>query len=54
MNFKSLRKTYLSYLHKEVGDQMIELCSHSDIKVVKEHYLDKELTTKGGNIKIFK
>ena len=44
--FKVLRKTYLSYLNKAVGDKMIDFSSHSGMEVVKTHYLDKQLTAK--------
>ena len=30
---------------------MVELSSHSDMKVVEKHYLDPELVAKGKNIK---
>jgi integrase len=51
--FKVLRKTYLSYLNKAVGDNMIDLSSHSGMEVVQRHYLDKELTAKGYDMKVF-
>ena len=50
---KHLRKTYLTYLNAEVGDDMGKLSSHSGIKVLEDHYLDKEVTSKGANMKIF-
>ena len=51
--FKTLRKTYLSYLNKSVGDDMIELSSHSGMKILDKHYLDPEIVAKGLAIKIF-
>lgn len=30
---------------------MVELSSHSDMKVVEKHYLEPELVAKGKNIK---
>ena len=51
---KHLRKTYLSYLNAEVGDDMGKLSSHSGIKVLKDHYLDAELVVKGAKMKMFK
>ncbi len=51
--FKTLRKTYLSYLNKSVGDEMIELSSHGGMKVLNKHYLDAEIVAKGLSMKIF-
>ncbi|WP_111308849.1 hypothetical protein [Confluentibacter sediminis] len=51
--FKILRKTYLSYLHKSVGDDMIELSSHGNMKVLNKHYVDAEIVAKGLTMKIF-
>lgn len=50
---KHLRKTYLSYLNVEVGDKISDYSSHSGIKVLEDHYLDKEITTRGGNMRMF-
>lgn len=52
--FKTLRKTYLSYLNKSVGDEMIELSSHSGMKILDKHYLDPEIVAKGLRMRIFK
>jgi len=51
--FKILRKTYLSYLNKSVGDDMIELSSHRSMKTLKNHYLDAEVVTKGLQMRMF-
>ncbi|WP_242121095.1 tyrosine-type recombinase/integrase [Aestuariivivens sediminicola] len=51
--FKVLRKTYISYLNKEVGDSVIELTSHGSMKVVNKHYVDAEVVAKGLTMKIF-
>jgi len=51
--FKILRKTYLSYLNKSVGDDMIELSSHRSMKTLKKHYLDAEVVTKGLQMRMF-
>lgn len=51
--FKILRKTYLSYLNKSAGDDMIELSSHGGMKVLNTHYLDAEIVAKGLSVKIF-
>ena len=51
--FKVLRKTYLSYLNKSVGEDMIELSSHSSMRVLDKHYLDAEIVSKGLKMKIF-
>ena len=39
-SLKHLRKTYLTYLNAEVGDDMSKLSSHSGIKILENHYLD--------------
>ena len=51
--FKMLRKTYLSYLNKSVGDDMIELSSHRSMKTLKKHYLDAEVVAKGLTMRMF-
>jgi len=51
--FNVLRKTYLSYLGKEVGDDIIHFSSHSGVKVLDDHYFDKRLVAKGLKVKIF-
>ena len=43
----------MSYLNKVVGDNMIDLSSHSGMEVVQRHYLDKELTAKGYEMEVF-
>ena len=53
LTLKVLRKTYLSYLTKEVGDGVIQFSSHSGIEVLEKHYLDKKLLAKGLKMKIF-
>lgn len=45
-----LRRTSLN---KTVRDVVIELSSHSKMKVLEDHYLDKELTVKGLGMKMF-
>ncbi|MEL4456947.1 site-specific integrase [Lutimonas vermicola] len=52
--FKILRKTYLSYLNKAVGDDSIELSSHGSKKILSTHYIDAEVVAKGLTMKIFK
>jgi integrase len=49
----TLRKTYISYLNKSVGDDSIKYTSHSSLKVQKNHYIDKKLVVKGYDVKIF-
>ena len=51
---KSLRKTYMTFLNKAAGDDMIELSSHSDMKTLNKHYIDPKIVTKGAGIKFFK
>jgi len=51
--FKILRKTYLSYLNKSVGDDMIELSSHGNMRVLNRHYVDAEVVAKGLTMRIF-
>jgi integrase len=51
--FKVLRKTYLSYLNKTVGDDMVELSSHGGMKTLKAHYIDAEVIAKGLTMNIF-
>ena len=36
-----------------MGDEMIEVSSHSGMEVLETHYLDKRLVTKGKDIQIF-
>ena len=50
---RHLRKTFLSYLNVAVGDDMNKLSSHAGLKVLDDHYLDAEVTSKGANMKIF-
>lgn len=52
-HFKCLRKTYLSYLTKEVGDNVIQLSSHSDTDVLEKHYINPEIVIKGHGMKVF-
>lgn len=51
--FKILRKTYISYLNKVLGDKMMELSSHGSLKTLTTHYLDPEIAAKGLAMKIF-
>ncbi len=51
--FKVLRKTYISYLNKKVGDSVIELTSHGSMKIVNKHYVDAEVVAKGLTMRIF-
>lgn len=51
--FKCLRKTYLSYLERAVGDDMIHLSSHSGKDVLEKHYLNPAIVTKGYEMTIF-
>ena len=53
IQFKVLRKTYMSYLNKATGDDMIDLSGHGGMGVVKKHYLDKNLTARGGDMRMF-
>lgn len=53
IKFKVLRKTYLTYLNKEVGKNMIELSSHGSMKTLQKHYIDEEIATRGLNMRIF-
>jgi len=50
---KTLRKTYLSYLNKAVGDDSIQLSSHGSMKTLTKHYIDPEVVVKGLAMKIF-
>lgn len=50
---KVLRKTYLSYLGREVGEEIIHFSSHSGMKVLEDHYLDKTIVTKALQMNIF-
>src|SRR5690554_334064 len=51
--FKSLRKTYLTYLSKYVGDDAIYLSSHSSISTLEKHYLDPKILARGEKMKLF-
>jgi intergrase/recombinase len=50
---KMLRKTYLIHLTKAVGDDVIKFSSHSKGRVLDRHYLDKKITAKGLEMKMF-
>ena len=50
---KMLRKTYLGHLNKAVGDDVIKFSSHSKVRVLDKHYLDKKITAKGLDMKMF-
>jgi len=51
--FKILRKTYLSYLNKATGKDMIELSSHGSMKVLYKHYVDAEIVARGLTMRVF-
>lgn len=51
--FKCLRKTYLSYLERSVGDNITLLSSHSQKDVLERHYLDPKVIAKGLDMEIF-
>jgi hypothetical protein len=51
--FKILRKTYLSYLNKVVGDDTIELSSHGNMKTLTTNYIDAEVVANGLTMKMF-
>ena len=42
-----LRNTYLTYLNKLAGDDTIHFSSHSDVKVLENHYLNPAIVAKG-------
>ena len=50
---KCLRKTYLSYLNKEVDDDVVHFSSHGGIGVLNKHYLDMKMVTKGLEARMF-
>jgi integrase len=52
-SLKDLRKTYLTYLAKNVDEDIVHFSSHSGMRVLDNHYLDKKLVTKGIDMKIF-
>ncbi|MDG1476658.1 MAG: tyrosine-type recombinase/integrase [Vicingaceae bacterium] len=49
----ALRKTYITYLSMEVGDDIIEFTSHSGIEILEDYYYDKKILAKGLKMKIF-
>ena len=51
--FKSLRKTYLTYLSKYVGSDAIYLSSHASETTLEKHYLDPRVLVKGQEMKMF-
>ena len=51
--FRILRKPYLSYLNKTLGDDIIELSSHGNMKILNSHYIDKKVVANGLTMKIF-
>ncbi|MFT6167766.1 MAG: hypothetical protein ACJASF_002467, partial [Vicingaceae bacterium] len=53
LSFKSLRKTYLTYLDKYVGNDSIYLSSHSSTEVLEKHYIDPKVVRKGEGMKMF-
>jgi hypothetical protein len=53
VQFKVLRKTYLSYLNRELGDKMIDLSSHAGMDVLQNHYIDQELVARGLKMRMF-
>jgi integrase len=53
IGFKSLRKTYLTYLAKHVGSDAIYLSSHSTNDVLERHYIDPKVLRKGEGMKMF-
>ncbi len=48
-----LRKTYLSYLGKELDENTVIFSSHKGMRVLEKHYFDKKIVTKGYDLKIF-
>lgn len=53
MQFKHLRKTYLSYLRKEVGGDAHRLSDHSDEDILDKHYIDPEVAVRVSKMKVF-
>jgi hypothetical protein len=53
MQFKSLRKTYLSYLRKVAGDKTHTLSSHSDEDILDRNYIDPEIALKVSKMRVF-
>ncbi len=54
LNFKCLRKTYLTYLDQAVKEDTKSLSSHADQEVLKKHYIDeKVISTAVTSLEIF-
>ncbi|WP_271782273.1 hypothetical protein [Aquimarina algiphila] len=43
---KSLRKTYLTYLHSALGTDAKHLSSHSSDAILQKHYIDETIVKK--------
>ncbi len=48
-----LRKTYLSYMGGELGEDVVKFSSHSGMKVLWNHYFDKNILARAKKVKIF-
>ncbi len=46
IQFKHLRKTYLTHLRIALGDDTKELSSHASDEVLEKHYIDKRIVDK--------
>ena len=54
LQFKNLRKTYLTYLVSALGGEAKDLSSHSSDEVLEKHYIDKKIVNKAvKNLAIF-
>lgn len=48
-----LRETYITYLTRSTDKDVVYFTSHSGMKVLENHYLDKRVLAKGRGMKIF-
>ena len=42
---KDLRKTYLTWIHHELGENTGKITSHAGTKILKDHYIDPQVLT---------
>lgn len=51
--FNILRKTYLSYMGAELGEEVVKFTSHSGMTILLNHYFDERILARAKKVKIF-
>ncbi len=51
--FNILRKTYLTYMGSELGQDVVKFSSHNGMQVLWNHYFDERILARAKNVRIF-